>query len=71
MDLLPVSLKPLRDGSVRIEQDLVLPTENVRRIVVGRGGAAVGAVGRSARLELEKIWQRRVHLILNVIARKK
>jgi hypothetical protein len=38
-----------------------------KSIVVGAQGAVIGAVGRSARLLLEKQLDRRVHLILKVI----
>jgi len=55
-----------RDGSVRIEHTLLVPSDAVRRIVVGAGGAAVGQMGIAARRALEKAFGRRVHLILNV-----
>ena len=71
VDIAPVSFKPLHDGSLRIEHDVVVANENVRKIVVGKNGAAIGAVGRAARLDLEKMWQRRVHLILNAKAARK
>lgn len=71
LDVLPVSFKPLHDGSLRIEHDVIVANENVRKIVVGRHGAAIGTVGKGARLELENMWQRRVHLILNAKTAKK
>jgi hypothetical protein len=37
-------------------------------ITVGRGGAAIGMVGKAARLELEDIFGQKVHLIINVRA---
>ena len=43
----------------------------VRRIVVGRGGAAVGEIGVSARKDLEAALNERVHLMLNVKVAKK
>jgi GTP-binding protein Era len=70
IELKQVDFKTLRDGSTRAELDVIVPDENVRMIVVGAGGAAIGVVGRAARLELEALWKRRVHLILNVKARK-
>jgi GTPase len=60
-----VSLKPLRDGSVRVEQDIAVPNSSARKIVVGSQGAAIGQIGKAARLELESMWNKRVHLILN------
>ena len=43
----------------------------VRRIVVGRGGAAVGEIGVSARKDLEAALSQTVHLMLNVKVAKK
>lgn len=43
----------------------------VRRIVVGRQGAAIGEIGASARKDLEAMLQKRVHLMLNVKVTKK
>ncbi len=61
-----VSWTDFRDGSARIEQVLVVPTDAQRRIVIGRGGAAIGQMGIAARKTLEKLFGRRVHLILRV-----
>ena len=46
-------------------------TFQVRRIVVGRGGAAVGEIGVSARKDLEAALSKTVHLMLNVKVAKK
>ena len=62
----PVSAKTLFDGSARIEMDVVVRSDTLRMIVVGRQGAAIGSVGKAARLELEEMWKKRVHLWLNV-----
>ncbi|GAB4814249.1 hypothetical protein N2152v2_001295 [Parachlorella kessleri] len=62
----PISHKPLADGSVRVEHHILVDSERLKKIVVGKNGAAIGVVGRSARLELERLWKRRVHLILEV-----
>lgn len=43
----------------------------VRRIVVGKRGAAIGEIGASARKDLEAMLQKRVHLMLNVKVTKK
>lgn len=61
-----VSWTDFRDGSVRIEQALVVATDAQRRIVIGRNGATVGQMGIAARKALEKLFGRRVHLILRV-----
>lgn len=55
-----------RDGSVRIEQSLTVPSHGARKIVVGAGGAAIGQIGIAARKACERAFGRRVHLILTV-----
>ena len=60
------SWEEFRDGSVRIEQALLVPNDNVRAMVVGKNGAAVGQIGIQARRVLERTFGRRVHLILKV-----
>ena len=62
-----LEFKSLRDGSSRVEMNVVVRnSDSLRALVVGKRGAAIGFVGTTARLELEKIWNRRVHLFLNV-----
>ena len=61
-----VSWTDFKDGSARIEQVLVVASDAQRRIVVGRNGATVGQMGIAARKSLEKLFGRRVHLILRV-----
>ncbi|CAL8472100.1 g11642 [Coccomyxa elongata] len=66
-----VSFKTLTDGSLRIEKNLMVRSDQVRRIVVGKKGAAIGEIGSSARKDLEAMLQKRVHLMLNVKVTKK
>lgn len=66
IQLRPVSSRVLNDGSVRIEQTVEVGAERVRRMVVGKNGCAIGSIGQAARLELERMWAKRVHLFLNV-----
>jgi GTP-binding protein Era len=61
-----VSWTDFKDGSVRVEQTLVVPTPAVRKIVVGKDGSAIGQIGIAARKVCEEMFGRRVHLILNV-----
>jgi GTP-binding protein Era len=61
-----VSWTEFRDGSVRVEQTLLVPTQAVRKIVVGKDGASIGQIGIAARKVCEEMFGRRVHLILNV-----
>ena len=66
----PVSCKFLRDGSLRIEQDLLVNHVKKKKIVVGRNGQVIGQIGCRARTELERHLNLRVHLILNVRVRR-
>ena len=54
-----------KDGSVRIDQTIYVEREGQKGIVVGKGGQTIRAIGEAARLELEKLFGRRVHLFLH------
>ena len=70
LKIVPVSCKFLRDGSLRIEQDLLVNHVKKKKIVVGKRGQAIGQIGCRARMELERHLNLKVHLILNVKVRK-
>lgn len=69
--VMPVSFKTLTDGSWRFEQNIVVPTNHVKAMVVGRQGAVIGQIGKLARLELDVIFQKTTHLVLQVKVEKK
>lgn len=58
--------KKLRDGSLRIEQSIIVERETQKPIVLGKGGSAVKAIGEASRKELETVLGCKVHLFLNV-----
>ena len=58
-----------KDGSVRIAQVIVVEKDSQKKIVVGKGGARVKAIGAAARRDLEQLLERRVHLFLFVKVR--
>jgi GTP-binding protein Era len=62
--------KDLRGGDVRIEQTIYVERESQRKIVLGKGGAAIKAIGESARRELAGILEVKVHLFLFVKVRE-
>jgi GTP-binding protein Era len=64
------SWKELRDGSVRIEQTIYVERESQRKIVLGKGGAAIKAIGAEARKEIAGIAEKPVHLFLFVKVRE-
>jgi GTPase len=60
----------LKDGSVRIEQTIFVERESQRKIVVGKRGQALKAVGAEARRELAALIEAPVHLFLFVKVRE-
>jgi GTP-binding protein Era len=59
-----------KDGSVRIEQVIYVERETQKAIVIGKGGRSLKEIGKLARLELEEMFGRRVHLFIFVKVRK-
>lgn len=58
--------KTLRDGSIRVEQSVIVERETQKPIVLGKGGSAIKAIGEAARKEMEAVLGCKVHLFLNV-----
>ncbi len=54
------------DGSLRIEQLIFVQRDSQKGIVIGKGGQALKAIGAAARQEMERLFERRVHLFLYV-----
>jgi GTP-binding protein Era len=59
-----------KDGSVRIEQTIFVERESQRKIVLGKAGATIKAIGADARRELTEIVGHPVHLFLFVKVRE-
>jgi GTP-binding protein Era len=62
--------KELRDGAVRIEQTIFVERESQRKIVLGKGGATIKAIGADARREIAVAIEKPVHLFLFVKVRE-
>jgi GTP-binding protein Era len=58
------------DGSAEIRVSVFVAREGHRGIILGKGGQTLRRIGQSARLELEELLGRRVHLISHVKLRK-
>lgn len=58
------------DGSVRIEQTIYVERESQRKIVLGKGGATIKAIGAAARKEIAALIEQPVHLFLFVKVRE-
>jgi GTP-binding protein Era len=62
--------KELKDGSTRIEQTIYVERESQRKIVLGKGGATIKAIGAEARREIADMLEAPVHLFLFVKVRE-
>ena len=62
--------KELRDRSVRVEQVIYVARESQRKIVLGKGGQTIKAIGAAARKEIAEIAEAKVHLFLFVKVRE-
>jgi GTP-binding protein Era len=62
--------KELRKGDIRIEQTIYVERESQRKIVLGKGGATIKAIGQAARKEIAGIVDAKVHLFLFVKVRE-
>jgi GTPase len=62
--------KELRKGDIRIEQTIYVERESQRKIVLGKGGQAIKAIGEAARKEIASIVEAKVHLFLFVKVRE-
>jgi GTPase len=59
-----------KDKSIRIEQTIFVERESQRKIVLGKGGASIKAIGAEARKEIAEIVGQPVHLFLFVKVRE-
>jgi len=62
--------KESKDGSVRIEQTIYVTRESQRKIMLGKGGQTIKAIGAEARREIGEILEVPVHLFLFVKVRE-
>jgi GTP-binding protein Era len=62
--------KELRGGDIRVEQTIYVERESQRKIVLGKGGQTIKAIGESARKEISEIADTKVHLFLFVKVRE-
>ncbi|MGE0565244.1 MAG: GTPase Era [Pseudolabrys sp.] len=61
--------KELRGGAVRIEQTVFVERESQRKIVLGKAGQTIKAIGAAARKDIAEITGTDVHLFLHVKVR--
>lgn len=59
-----------KDGSIKIKQIIYVSRESQRKIVLGKGGQTIKAIGQAARKEISDITESAVHLFLFVKVRE-
>ncbi len=64
------SYEERKDGSIRIEQTIYVVREGQRKIMLGKGGETIKLISQSAREELSKLFETKVHLFLFVKVRE-
>ena len=64
------SWEDFQDGSVKIQQMILVERDGQKAIVLGKGGARAKAVREAAQAELEAMLERKVHLFLAVKVRQ-
>ncbi len=62
--------KELRKGDIRIEQTIYVERESQRKIVLGKNGQTIKAIGEAARKEIAELVEAKVHLFLFVKVRE-
>jgi GTPase len=63
--------KELEDRAIRIEQTIYVERESQRKIVLGKGGQTIKAIGADARREIADMIEAPVHLFLFVKVRER
>jgi GTP-binding protein Era len=59
-----------KDGSVRIEQTILVEREGQRAIIIGANGQTLKWIGQKSREEMSELFERKVHLFLHVRVRE-
>jgi GTP-binding protein Era len=63
--------KEVKGGAVRIEQTIYVARESQRKIVLGKGGQTIKAIGAEARRDIAEMIEAPVHLFLFVKVRER
>jgi GTPase len=66
----PAAWQDLPDGSVRIEQIIYVDRPSHKKIVIGKGGQTIKAIGTAARMDIIEAAGQPVHLFLHVAVRE-
>ena len=55
-----------KEDSIRIEQTIYITRENHKGIILGSGGSNIKKIGEDSRKDLEKIFNKKIHLFIHV-----
>jgi GTP-binding protein Era len=69
--VVPAEWRDGADGSLHIAQTVYVERDSQRPILIGEDGQRLRRIGEAARLELERLFGRRVHLFLTVEVRRR
>ena len=64
-------IENLRDGSIKVRQFIDVNNVRHRAMLVGKGGQTIKSISSTARLRMEKVLKKKVHLFLEVKVKKK
>ncbi len=60
------SWEPRKDGSVTVRQIIFVERESQRKIILGKNGKVIKAIGQASRQDMMKLLDKTVHLFLHV-----
>lgn len=66
-----IQFEEKENGDIRIDQTLYVEREGQKKIVLGKNGQMLKKIGEKSRLELEELFERKVHLFLHVKVKDK
>ena len=70
LTVLPEIWEPMSNGGLRIVQTILTAEEGHKPIIIGAGGQRLKAIGQAARLEMEQLFDTKIHLVLHVRTEK-
>ncbi|MGJ8528790.1 GTPase Era [Maritalea sp.] len=65
------SFKTQKDGSIRIQQIIYVARDGHKKIILGKNGQAIKAIGAESRKELMEMFDVKIHLFLFIKVREK
>lgn len=64
--VVPEGWEEKKDGSIVIRQNIIVARAGHRAIVLGKNGSKIKSIGQKARQDIEKLFDHKIHLFLNV-----